>query len=122
MTLLGKYKTLMAGLVGFLLATLIFVSCTFDVGTEPGDVSQYSCTRLKAEYGDGQEMAAMMAAGGKSFLQLIKEDTGDSFMGRFFMDMLVWDSGSRENAERRAKDGFYAHLDALERELVARCS
>jgi hypothetical protein len=53
---------------------------------------------------------------------LIRRETQDSWMGRFFVRLLIWDAGSEEAAEARVVESFDLEMQMIESEIAKRCN
>jgi len=120
-----KHKTKLGVFGALFFALILTVSCTLDIGTEPGDVGGMSCDKLKSAHADGEELTQVIATTGKSFLSHIEEhiEAEGSRMGQWFIRLLLWrHGGDREAAEKTVADGHLEHMAALENEIAARCT
>ena len=53
---------------------------------------------------------------------LICRERQDSWMGWFFVRLLIWDAGSEEAAEDRVVKSFNREMQMIESEIAKRCN
>jgi hypothetical protein len=103
-------------------SALALAACDLDVAVDNSEVAARDCPTLKTQLADGKVLRAEVDKTGASPLMLIRRETQDSWMGRFFVRLLIWDAGSEEAAEARVVESFDLEMQMIESEIAKRCN